>query len=213
MSFAIQETRSSSKPSKERGKVANWILWPAFLAMFCGAFMFAGAGLVYAAFYNSPDTAPHLGGGFIFGMAAFGLGFAGLITIWIKSVSFDASPETSETTRIPIPMTPQETTKQKMGGNANIPIPSTDAHIVEWGAHKMTFSNTQMRHLADRYYEKGTDYRITRDDKHGKKVFADWHFTKNVMIGAEYWVDDNGAIKWTDDGGEWFVSRMRVMNG
>lgn len=212
MSFAYQEEREYRQPSEERGKVANWIVWPSILLMICGLVMGAGVGLAYREFYNTSTMGSALNGRFVWGVALFGMGFLGMWGVILYSLSFDASPRTTTTKKTPVMMTPLEV-KQTIAGNAEVMIPTSNSHIVEAGNRKYNFTNEQMRHMANRYFMEGTDYRITRDDPTGKKMFQDWAFAKIVMFDAKYWTEDGGAVVWTEDGGEWFESRMRLIVG
>lgn len=210
MTFAYQEQTERRQPSEERGKVANWIIWPSILLIFCGLIMFAGLGIVYREFYNAArDYTVTLSGSFVFGMGMIGGGFLGAIGVVVYSFSFDGSPRTSTTKKTPVLMTPQEA-EQFIGGNTAVHIPSSNAHKVEAGNRKYSFTNEQMRHLADRYFQENADYRVTRDNAAGKKMFQDWAFAKIVMIEAGYWADEGSGTYWTEEGGAWFEGRMRL---
>lgn len=202
----MQEERETRAPSIERGKVANWIIWPSVLLIICGFLMFCGGGIVYREFYNTVDAT--LGRLFIVGSALFGAGFLGSCGVVLYSFSFDGSPQVSWSQKTPVLMTPKEL-QQVVGGTGALPIATTNPHVVTAGKRRREFSQSEMNHLANRYFADGTDYRVTRDDADGKKVFSDYGFVVALMTDAGYWHKEGGGIYWTEQGGEWFKSRMR----
>lgn len=211
MSFAYQEEIERQQPSIERGKVANWIVWPSILLIFCGVIMFSGFGIVYREFYNAESGITlELGRWFVWGCGLMGGGLLGSIGVLVYSFSFDGSPRTSKTIKRPVMMTPREV-QQTISGNGATFIPSTAPHIVRSENRKYEFTQQQMSHLADRYFDNGTDYRVVRDNAKGQKMFQDWPFAKIVMGEAGYWIDKGNGTYWTEEGGVWFEERMRLI--
>jgi hypothetical protein len=212
MSFAYQEEIERKQPSIERGKVANWIVWPSILLIICGVIMFAGFGIVYREFFNAPiDEVATLSGWFVFGCGLMGGGLLGAFGVIVYTVSFDGSPRTSKTTKRPVMMTPNEV-QQTVSGNGATFIPSRNPHVVQSENRKYEFTQAQMNHLADRYFQDDTDFRVVRDNAKGQKQFNDWPFAKIVMGEVGYWVDKGNGTYWTEEGGDWFEERMRLIN-
>lgn len=198
-SIAYETVLDERNPSPHKGDVWKWIVWPAIFAFFSALAWGVGAGLIVSATANGKTSY------FIWGCGFFSAGLVGLLTIAIKSFSFDKTDITRSKTTTPIFYTNEDTPGQNMSGNRPITV-SSQPVIVEYDKQKYTWSKEQLNRMQDRL-ESG-NFTISRD--YFKIASGDYPTIKYIMTNCGLWYEENNnTFEWSDDGITWHGKAMR----
>ncbi len=199
--IAYKKTSQRNAPSADKGDVGKWIIAPAWLATFCG--MSAGLGIAMALTAQKDIV-------FIIGLGMFGGGMSGLVTIMLKSLSFDRDGIVSWTEETPIVYQSDDTPRETISGNVSPMIPMRTPHTVKNEAGEYTFSTAAMNAFMSRVSEG--NMQVSRDEAKLESVLYE-STIKRVMAEAGYWrIEGRGQAqraKWTNDGRDWLYTRMR----
>jgi len=194
--IAYEKKTTRSAPSPDKGDVGKWIIAPSWLATFCG--LAAGAGIAMA-LTASKDIV------FIAGLGLFGGGMSGLITIMLKSLSFDRGGVTSESTETPIlydgPLQEEET----IGGRRPHWVARKAGAEVQHGAQVYKWSDSQLNAMLNRVDNK--NMQVARDPFLIATI--DYQKAQYVMAGEGYWTKPGNSITWTQAGLEWLHAQTR----
>lgn len=214
--FTTTTYKEDRRPAEDASNVGRWIIAPAILASFFGAFMFAGwAGvtpfILSAFFLHDYDAALLLTGwGFVFSSLLFGGGFVGLLMMFMRVVTYDKKPFISirETVQEPVREEPK---KEPIRGNAAPTYTQPNGVVkVEHDGNKYQFNRKQIKTMLDRLdsenYQVGrTAFGITPED---------YGLVTEIMGGLGYWrvwkrAGKINRVELLDDGAAWLrkVSR------
>lgn len=199
MNFAFETHKETKRPSEDKSSVGRWILSPAILAMLSGFLAAAGIGRCLTA--NNDIQ-------FVIGLGMFGAGSAALITIMVKSWSFDKTGEIRTHKQIPI-IVPDDSKQKPVTGNAAVPL--ADRYIAlktEHNGKKYHWSATQLNLAKSRFDQE--NYRVSRDYLNiPTRLYSS---VESIMRGLDYWrIDpsDERYFEWTETGEDWVNSHLR----
>ena len=148
---------------------------------------------------------------FIIGLGMFGAGSMALITIMIKSFSFDKTGELKIYRETPI-LIPDNEKQKTMGGNKPVFVASREPAKVEYKGNWYNFTPTQLNRAMNRF-DLG-DYRVSRDYLNISTALYPSLISIMTSPPLHYWHKDPADkryYEWTEDGRKWVESKMRTM--
>lgn len=209
--------KEERKPAEDAASVGRWVIGPAVVAGFLGAFFFAGwAGIapvfVTAFVMDDPETSlSMMTFSFVFYSLLFGGGFVGLMMMFTKSLSYDKKPfvNITETTQEPVK---EERKEEKIRGNSAPTYTQPNGNVdIEWGEKKYTFTRRQIKAMLDRLDDE--NYQVAQN---AFSIAPGQNYSDvcEIMAGLGYWRvwkrdGKISRVELLDDGAEWLrkVSR------
>jgi hypothetical protein len=194
--IAYKKTSQRNAPSPDKGDVGKWILAPSWLATFCG--LAAGAGIAMA-MTASKDYV------FIIGLGMFGGGMSGLVTIMLKSLSFDRDGVVSWSEETPILYDNTVAEEPPLNGRRPHYVARQSGAEVAHGDQTYKWSDTQINAMLNRI--DANNMQVARDPF----VIApsDYQKVQYIMAGRGYWTKPGNAITWTPTGIIWLRDQVR----
>lgn len=194
--IAYKKTSQRNAPSQDKGDVGKLILSPARLAIFCG--LSAGCGIAMA-LTASKDVV------FIIGLGMFGGGMSGLVTIMIKSLSFDRDGITSWSEETPVLYESEPVAEPGLNGRRPHYIARKTGAEVAYSDQSYQFSDSQINAMLNR--ADNSNMQVARDPF--LIAPSDYQKVQYIMAGQGYWTKPGNAVTWTPDGLAWLRKQAR----